>query len=460
MAAPLNSTHFETGMLSGDRWMALGFGSPRAAWLRRVTEWSVSGAIRLDFIKCVSFEEVIDRLTATATANAQEEPRTPVALIVDASFLQFHIELTRAAIAVQAVLIAIGPTTGNGEVAGDANVIYLSPDFDHRELAEALQTPVLRRGTQTKTQANSQQTFKRTNNTTQGSPPINPPPTNTVHNHMDGESGHLVAVLGRPGSGTSTTAIALAQGLGDRLGAGAVLLADLSRYGDQALLHDSPDVVPGIQELISEDTTSGIHHLTYEVAERGYDLLLGMRRRRDWASLRSKPFQEAITAMRRDYRIVIADLDDDLEGKSETGSADIEARNLATRHVVQIADAVLVIGTASLVGARSMLQIIDDLHSLGVAPHRVQPLITHLRSRSNARQHHRSVSRLLSHNNHLGQASHSPYLRHVDDAHRNGTRLPNQLVTPALAAVDDLLGTLEITSHSMDLSSMDLRQTA
>ena len=158
-----------------------------------------------------------------------------------------------------------------------------------------------------------------------------------------------------------------------------MLLTDLSRYGDQALLHDSPDVVPGIQELVSEraaannlaatpgspdpslaspadagaDETS-VRHLTYGVKERGYDLLLGLRRRRDWVALRQSPFEDAVAAMRSSYSAVVADLDDDLEGKAETGSSEIEARNLVSRHVVAVADAVLVVGTASLVGARSI----------------------------------------------------------------------------------------------------------
>ncbi len=539
---------------NGARWTALGLGPPRAAWLRRVTEWSVSGAIRLDFIKCVSVEEVTGRLAVVSNPGSQEGDPLPLGLIIDASLLQRHTELIDAVRAARAVLIMVGAATDAADsppVEATPGAICLSPDFGHRELTEALQASVQQNPVQqvsgqhrdapTKPQTSDRQIFEHTSSTRsqgtgfqrpdsqrsgsqgfgpQGTTSQGPGPASARRDHTASDyhtvadnhtfatnhtasdnhaagadhsannDGHLVAVLGRPGSGTSTTAIALAQGFADMLGTGAVLLADLSRYGDQALLHDSPDVVPGIQELVSEYTSTygsagagssqtetlqsattgtkigaatdsladeapGVRHLAYEVAERGYDLLLGMRRRRDWTSLRLKPLQEAITTMRHDYRMVITDLDDDLEGKSETGSADIETRNLAARHVAQVADAVLVIGTASLVGVRSMLQLIDDLHSLGVAPHRIRPLITRLRSRSGARQHPHSVSRLLSHNSHLGKAAHSPELRHVDDAHRNGTRLPNQLITPALTAVDGLLGTLEINSRSLAL-----RQTA
>ena len=51
---------------------------------------------------------------------------------------------------------------------------------------------------------------------------------------------------------------------------------------------------------------------------------------------------------------------------------------------------------------------------------------------------------MLSHGGNLATAGRSPEHRHVDAAHRNGTRLPTQLVGPALAAIDDLIGTLGV----------------
>src|SRR5439155_24535742 len=59
--------------------------------------------------------------------------------------------------------------------------------------------------------------------------------------------GALATVCGTGGTGASTVAIALAQGLGGRC---AVVLADLCRRAEQAMLHDARDVVPGIQELV------------------------------------------------------------------------------------------------------------------------------------------------------------------------------------------------------------------
>ncbi len=65
-----------------------------------------------------------------------------------------------------------------------------------------------------------------------------------------GWRGRLVAVTGPAGGGSSTIAMALAQGLAATAGqAGMVLLADLALHADQALLHDAGDVVPGVQEL-------------------------------------------------------------------------------------------------------------------------------------------------------------------------------------------------------------------
>ena len=112
--------------------------------------------------------------------------------------------------------------------------------------------------------------------------------------------GALVAVTGTPGAGSSTIAAALAQGLArDQGRAGKVLLADLALDADQGLLHHAPDVVPGLPELVEAHRAStlpagAVQSMVFDVEERGYHLLLGMRRRRGWSALRPRALDAAI----------------------------------------------------------------------------------------------------------------------------------------------------------------------
>ena len=255
--------------------------------------------------------------------------------------------------------------------------------------------------------------------------------------------GQLIAVIGRGGSGVSTCAIALAQGLAaDPVFGDRVLLADLARHADQALLHDAHDVVPGVQELVEAHrlgapSSAQIRAMTFNVPSRGYDLLLGLRRPRDWIELRPSAFDAALSGLLASHLAVVADLDADLEGSEGAGSDDVEDRNLASRRTVLEADAVMVVGRPSLTALRGLVRLIDELTELGVDARRLQPVITHAPRRPGERAEiARAVADLVVSDDasliatpiHLGER------RTLDDAHRNGTRLPGSLVAPLTAA--------------------------
>lgn len=260
-----------------------------------------------------------------------------------------------------------------------------------------------------------------------------PPATSDTWNE-----GRVLAVIGRAGSGTSTTAIAAAQGFAERFGPSTVVLADLSRTGDQALLHDTPDVVPSFEDLAAatDPPPDYAQTCTFQVVARAYDLLLGLRRRREWASVTHSDVSTVVEALRSAYRVVVCDIDDDLDG----GSVEAEARNCAARHVVGVADAVLVTGTATLTGLRSMLLTLDDLRALGVEPNRLRPMLTRVPSRRHRRQHAAALAALSSGGSELAGAAQSMESPQTEDAHHNGTRLVRSIVRPAIDAVADLLG--------------------
>ena len=394
--------------MSVDRWVLLGLAPVRAPWFRQVTGWAMAAALPIEFVKCVSGEEVRARLGSA---------RPHSAVLIDGGLPGVDRDLMGLASTERTPVIVIaGPTSPTDWTALGAAAV-LDADFTRSDLLETLEH-------------------------------LAPP----IHEHEAIEAvsppatagrGQLIAVIGRGGSGVSTCAIALAQGLAaDPVFGDRVLLADLARHADQALLHDAHDVVPGVQELVEAHrlgapSSAQIRAMTFNVPSRGYDLLLGLRRPRDWIELRPSAFDAALSGLLASHLAVVADLDADLEGSEGAGSDDVEERNLASRRTVLEADAVMVVGRPSLTALRGLVRLIDELTELGVDARRLQPVITHAPRRPGERAEiARAVADLVVSDDasliatpiHLGER------RTLDDAHRNGTRLPGSLVAPLTAA--------------------------
>ena len=313
--------------MSSDRWAVLGLAPARVPWFGHVTGWAMSGVVPLDFEKCLSPSDMTSRLRS-------ERPHS--AILVDGSMLGVDRDLLGAAAARDASVLVVDTPTSARDWASLGAASVLQPDFTPDELLQALR-------------AHAQPISDRR---TLAIAPPEPASRGT---------GILVAVVGKPGGGVSTGAAALAQTLaGTSVLGQRVVLADLSRRGDQAVLHDAPDVVPGLQELVDahrldRPSHEQIRSMTFEVPSRGYDLLLGLRRPRDWAVLRQPSLEAALDGLRHAFYVAILDVDDDLEGDQETGSADVGDRHRMARMAVTHADVVVAVGTPSLVGIRALV---------------------------------------------------------------------------------------------------------
>ena len=371
----------------------------------------MSGALAIDFIKCVSVEEIKARLRGG---------RIHSAILCDATVPGVDRDLFALAGEFDVPAIVVGEAERNWTELGAQALLH--EVFGREDLLgtlESIAKPV-RRGEHL--DIGQEQ-------------PIS----------TDGFTAQLVAVTGRAGSGVSTSAIALAQAFGStgRLG-GLVVLADFALEGDQAMLHDATDIVPGLQELVDVHRTgrpsnTQIRAMTFSVPHRRYDLLLGLRRHRDWVTLRPRSFEAALKGLCRSYRMVIADLSDDFEGEDQCGSIDVEERNTASRVTALAADLVVAVGTPTLVGIHGLVRTIDSLVELGVPTHCIQPVINRAPRQQRARAElTKTLAELVNTDDRLSLAT-PIYLharRHLDDVHRNGTAMPNVLCDPLLGAVE------------------------
>lgn len=415
-----------------ERYVLLGLARARAEWFRTIGQWSTAAMLPADFIRCVSIEELRTRLHSGRAFSA---------VVVDGSVPGVDRDLIAAADeAGVTVLVVDDEARRDWRSLGAAAV--LASRFSRDELLEVLAAT---------SSAVSAATY-------------DPGP---VEKSLGTDRGRLVAVTGPGGTGASTLAIALAQGFasgeaqlrpGDRRPkrqaapgtAPSTLLVDLCRTADQAMLHDSRVVVPSIQEIVEAHRTAvpiraTLLDQTFEVPARGYRLVLGLRRPRHWVALRPRALDSALDSLQRLSDITVVDVEADLEGEAETGSTDVEDRNLLARAAMARADAVMVVGEPSMKGLFALVRTINELVGFGVGTARILPVINRSAWRPRARaERTTAVADLVSSS--LGTAArdalnpiHIPE-RSVDEALRDGVALPDALartLARAMGAVID-----------------------
>ena len=404
--------------MSSERFVLLGLAPARQPWFTAVAQWATSATIAAEFIKCVSADEVRSRLSSG---------RVHSALLVDAGLPAFDRDLVAAALASTTPVIAISDGRGPAWSASDIGVAaVLGATFTPSELLGALNSncrPV-GRGDQL--------------------------PTILDDRPAPRWRGRLIGVCGPGGTGSSTVAIALAQALANDPRYGRrVLLADLALHADQAMLHDTGEIGPGVQELVEahrlgRPEPEDIHRTTFDVSRRGYRLLLGMRRPEAWSSLRPRAIEAAVDGLRQTFQAVVADVTGDLEGEAQGGSMDVEERNQMARVTVQRADIVVAVGAPGMKGAHSLASLIRAVAAAGAAPERILPVLNRAPRHPGARA---DIARAVATLSAGPSGSPSTAIaglvfvpeRKVEDALRSGAPLPGPLVTPLERAVEAVL---------------------
>ncbi len=85
--------------MSSERFVVLGLAQVRAGWFGEVSRWSTSGTIPVEFVKCVSIDEVRGRLRTGRAVSA---------LLLDAQRTGVDRDLLDAARDVGAAVIVVG----------------------------------------------------------------------------------------------------------------------------------------------------------------------------------------------------------------------------------------------------------------------------------------------------------------------------------------------------------------
>ena len=225
------------------------------------------------------------------------------------------------------------------------------------------------------------------------------------------------------------------------------------------MLHHAPDIVPGLPELVEAHRggslgPSAVHSMVFDVEERGYHLLLGMRRRRGWSSLRPRALDAALDSLLAAYPIVVGDVDPDIDGHHECGSFEVEDRNAISRTVLTRASATVVVGTATTGGLHSLAQVLRDVLEHGVDPLRLVTVVNHAPRSPRDRAAIARALPQLTMSGPAGSRVAAPLFvvtrRAVEDAVRAGRPLPSPLVTPMTRAVGTVLEARELAFEELD----------
>jgi hypothetical protein len=349
---------------------------------------------------CVSAEELRSLVASAPISLAIVEAGLPG---VDRALVD---EVRRSG---TALAVVDGPALAAavGRLEPDA---VLPPDFDHDALAAVLATHLRRRR------------------------PVEP----TTSPVDDVTTARLVAVTGARGTGVSTVAQALATGLA---GAGPTLLADLALDADQHVRHGLPPGGDGVFEL-----AEALRHAPPEAVlppaepvAGGYDLLCGLRRRREWVTLDDALAGQLVATLRRERAHVVAEVDGELDGQAETGSVDVEERNALARRVVGTADVVAVVGRWSTTGVPRLARLLVEIEAHGVPRARLRPVLNGApRSSAGRVAAARALQKLL------GEGGRGPWPlpiavghdRRVERHLREGRGLPNRIVRQAAAVLE------------------------
>lgn len=411
--------------MQSSRFVIAGLAPARSEWFRTVGQWANEASLPIEFIKCVSAEELRARLSGGRPFSA---------VLIDARHAGLDRDLIDAATTSGVTTIVIADNRIERDWKGLGAAATLTETFDRADLLRTLEAVAA-----------------DIRNADAAPTPITDAPS--------GWRGRLTVVTGPGGTGASTLAQVVAAHHGaDPRFSGRVLLADLALDAQQALLHDAGDVVPSVLELVEAHRagvpgSAELRDLTYAVPTRGYQLLLGLHHHHDWTALRARSVESAIDGLLRAFQQVVADIDDDVEGESLTGSADVEDRNVMARSAVDRAGCLVAVGTPGVKGAHSLVNTITRIIDNGFPADRILPVFNFAPRRVTERSELTGLLATL-----LGNENTEPIAppifvrphRRLEELVHAGSRFPRRFASELGPAIDTIIERAEDRSATVE----------
>jgi len=408
-------------------------GGPRADWPTVVARWATSGMISADMTHCLTADE----LRALVGSGM-----LPSIVLVDAAAAGLDRDLVGAARRTGAMVVGVhcDGTVRDWEALGCDDVI--DPPSEPAAVVHLLERLGRR-------------------------PRATPPEvTRAMFRRADEQgAGRLVAVTGSGGVGASTVSMLLAQGLAQQ--GAAVGLVDGCRRASHSLYHDIRRPTPGLQELVEAHAAADIGpaevRRMLRPTSRGYSVLPGLRRHRDWTVLRGAAVRATLESLRRTYDWVVVDIDHDVDREATTGSFDVEDRHSVSVGCVRRAAVLLVVGTTDMQGLHRSLTLTEDLVDAGAARDALVPVLNRMRR---SRVHRAAV--LSTHadlrgldagrgggaSDHVRGEGRSPVvvpvLRRLEAAHRDVAPLPSAAAVQLARRVRALAGSTSRPTEALD----------
>ncbi len=413
-----------------NRCVVLGLTHARSGWAAQVSRWSTGGTIAIEFIACLTADEL----------RAAMAVRQVAAVLLDAQAPGLDRRLVSEAKRAGAGVVGVSSA---GKAPGWERLgveVELPGEPTPRQLISALALHATQRETH---QELAPSPASRQPADQEAVPDELP---TSVHRLLGKTAlsltGRLVGVSGIGGSGASTVAMALAQGLA--FSDESIALVDAARRAGLAMYHDVGDVLPGLPELI-EVTRHGtvdpeqVRALLFELPDRGYSLLLGQRHVGDWVLADATSASAAIAAVARSFELVVVDHDPDVERGSARTQLALGDRHAAALHMVAAAELMVVVADASTRGVHSTVHRIDELVEAGLPAERL--LLCFNRSSRSPRSRTRLERALRSLT--TGRYEHGrgpsivilPELRQIESALVDARPMPRRLSRPIAAAV-------------------------
>lgn len=392
------------------RYVVVSAARPRSSWFVHVAQWANTGALPIDFVKCVSPDEVVMKAKGTRAFSAALLDGGMAGLDRDV-----FANLRENGVA---VIVVNDPRVTRDWRALGAQAV-LDTDLTKAELLDAL--------------------VDHSDLVPDGVLPIDELPE--INAAMSPIRGTIVAVVGSGGTGSTTVAMALAEGFGRHFGTkGQTVLGDFCLRAELAMLHDTQHISPGLQELadahrLATPKPEQVRDMCFDVAGRSYDLLIGLRRRRLWTTVRPAACTQALHGLADTYSAVVLDTDDDFEGEAETGSTDVEDRNFLARTAIAHADHVIAVGHASLKGLHGLCRVIAELREFGVSPSNIHPVLNFAPKSARTRAGYtRALADLLGNDLQVAPPLFISF-QPVDDSVRAVAPLPDGVVRPVTSLI-------------------------